>query len=107
MNRRGFLNTLLAGSVAIAIDPERLLYVPGQKTIFIPNPLMERWTNISGWAITDIPEGNYGLIQVTGTVSDVGLGKPKLFRYVRAKSNIHRNSFVSSRDVEWQYSFML
>jgi len=36
MNRRGFLATLLAGAAGFALDPERLLWVPGQKTIFLP-----------------------------------------------------------------------
>ena len=44
MDRRGFLNLLgLAGASAAAVaagalelDPERLLWVPGQKSIFLP-----------------------------------------------------------------------
>lgn len=36
MNRRAFLTTLAAGLAGAALDPERLLWVPGQKTIFIP-----------------------------------------------------------------------
>lgn len=36
MNRRAFLSTLAAGLAGAALDPERLLWVPGQKTIFIP-----------------------------------------------------------------------
>ena len=36
MNRRAFLGTLLAAAPVLALDPERLLWVPGQKTIFIP-----------------------------------------------------------------------
>ena len=35
LNRRGFLGTLLAGA---ALDPERLLWVPGKKLISIPKP---------------------------------------------------------------------
>ena len=41
MNRRGFLQTLaagLAGTVAAhTLDLERLLWVPGEKSIFIPS----------------------------------------------------------------------
>lgn len=37
MNRRGFLSTLLGGA-AMALDPERLLWVPGKKLISIPKP---------------------------------------------------------------------
>lgn len=37
MNRRGFLSLLGLGAAGLAIDPERLLWVPGQKTIFLPS----------------------------------------------------------------------
>lgn len=37
MNRRGFLTTLAAALTGAVLDPERLLWVPGQKTIFIPS----------------------------------------------------------------------
>ena len=36
MNRRGFLSALGALSAAFALDPERLLWVPGAKTVFLP-----------------------------------------------------------------------
>jgi hypothetical protein len=35
-NRRGFLKALTATAVAMTVDPERLLWVPGAKTIFLP-----------------------------------------------------------------------
>jgi hypothetical protein len=38
MNRREFLATVAAG-LAAAADPERLLWVPGKKKIFIPRPV--------------------------------------------------------------------
>ena len=38
MNRRGFLSTLLTTSIAAAFDPERLLWSPSRKKIFIPPP---------------------------------------------------------------------
>ena len=41
MNRRSFIGTLLG---ALAIDPERLLWVPGKKTIFIPRPAATEWS---------------------------------------------------------------
>ncbi len=37
MNRRFFLNMLGMASAALALDPERLLWVPGKKKIFIPS----------------------------------------------------------------------
>ena len=39
-SRRGFLGALLGGLAASAvIDPEKLLWVPGRKTISIPSPV--------------------------------------------------------------------
>ncbi len=37
MNRRNFLQFAAVG-LGMALDPERLLWVPGRKTIFIPPP---------------------------------------------------------------------
>jgi len=36
VNRRAFLATLAAGLAGSALDPERLLWVPGKKTIVLP-----------------------------------------------------------------------
>jgi hypothetical protein len=51
VNRRAFLSTLLAGSAGLVLDPERLLWVPGQKTIFLPSPIApvdwSAWTTIA------------------------------------------------------------
>jgi hypothetical protein len=38
MNRRGFLGALLGGVAALAVDEERLLWVPGKRLISIPKP---------------------------------------------------------------------
>jgi hypothetical protein len=38
MNRRQFLRATAAAVGAITLDPELALWVPGRKTIFIPNP---------------------------------------------------------------------
>jgi hypothetical protein len=43
MNRRLFLSTLGLAAAGMALDPERLLWVPGQKTIFLP-PVRSAWT---------------------------------------------------------------
>jgi hypothetical protein len=37
MNRRSFLRTLGLAAAGLTLDPERLLWVPGQKTIFLPS----------------------------------------------------------------------
>jgi hypothetical protein len=38
MNRRGFLGLLGLGTAGLVLDPERLLWVPGRRTIFLPHP---------------------------------------------------------------------
>lgn len=38
MNRRRFLASLGLGTAAMVLDPERLLWVPGAKRIFVPLP---------------------------------------------------------------------
>jgi hypothetical protein len=35
MNRRSFLKCLAGGAAGFALDPERLLWVPGQRTHFV------------------------------------------------------------------------
>lgn len=37
MNRRAFLGSLAAALVGATFDPERLLWVPGQRTFFLPS----------------------------------------------------------------------
>jgi hypothetical protein len=46
MNRRGFLSALIGSGLSAAVDPEKLLWTPGQRTIFIPparNVLTPQW----------------------------------------------------------------
>lgn len=38
MKRRDFLRFLLATPIALQLDVEKLLWVPGEKTIFLPPP---------------------------------------------------------------------
>jgi hypothetical protein len=40
MNRRSFLSSLLA---AATLDPERLLWIPGERTIFVPREPIQIW----------------------------------------------------------------
>lgn len=44
MNRRHFLNLAALGTAGMVLDPERLLWVPGQRTFFLPPA--------EGWAQT-------------------------------------------------------
>jgi len=101
MNRRGFLGSLLGGVAALALDPERLLWVPGAKKIFIPAaPVVPTWIvdmgyrqfihvrSEHGWkvgqvvmgaghpigvAISDVPAGHFGYLQVYGEAKVVAL----------------------------------
>jgi len=51
MNRRGFLGSLAAAISAATLDPEKLLWVPGKKTIFVPplnvNPTLDELNQIT------------------------------------------------------------
>lgn len=38
LNRRGFLSLFSAAAATAVVDPERLLWVPGRKSISIPKP---------------------------------------------------------------------
>lgn len=38
VGRRGFLKVLLGSAAALTLDPERLLWVPGARTFFLPSP---------------------------------------------------------------------
>ena len=40
MNRRDFLTQAAIAIAGMAIDPERLLWMPGQRTIFLPTPTL-------------------------------------------------------------------
>ncbi len=46
MNRRDFLAALIAGATQ---DPERLLWIPGRKTISIPAPITNRIIGPGGY----------------------------------------------------------
>lgn len=55
MNRRGFLQNAMLAAAALVVDPEKLLWTPGQKRIFIPKSPAA----ISVWTYYhyDIPSG--------------------------------------------------
>ncbi len=50
MKRRDFLRILLAAPIAATVDVEKLLWIPGEKTIFLPSVEI----------FEDIPEIMYG-----------------------------------------------
>lgn len=47
IGRRGFLEFLGAAGAGFVVDPERLLWVPGRKTIFVLPPLTS-WPALTG-----------------------------------------------------------
>ena len=51
MDRRHFLSALVAGTAGLALDPERLLWVPGQRTFFLP-PV--RYSSESNQIVIDV-----------------------------------------------------
>jgi hypothetical protein len=59
LSRRGFFGTLTAAVAGFALDPERLLWVPGQKTIFLPALTIYRGRNTfitPDWVTRDVCE---------------------------------------------------
>ncbi len=42
LSRRGMLAALIGGGMGMALDPEKLLWVPGKKMISIPTPQMQK-----------------------------------------------------------------
>lgn len=64
MNRRGFLQLATAAAASFALDPERLLWIPGQRTFFLPSPrpfvLVGDWV-VNGsrdYALVTTPDGS-------------------------------------------------
>ena len=47
LNRRQFIQAISAGTAAaLVFDPEKLLWVPGAKKIFIPPPRQLIWSSV-------------------------------------------------------------
>lgn len=55
MNRRGFLAAVSGAAAAFALDPERALWVPGRKKIFIPKPRVLPIVSVSQLSIEMAP----------------------------------------------------
>lgn len=74
MDRRWFLRALGAAAVGAVLDPEKLLWVPGQKTIFLPSPAVVQWNPLveagfdAGFVVGDVftMSGKYAINPVTG-----------------------------------------
>jgi len=58
MTRRDVLQMVMAGVAAMTLDPERLLWVPGTKTFFLPScspaPPLLQWRMIASHPATGI-----------------------------------------------------
>lgn len=69
MNRRGFLGFLGAAVVGAALDPEKLLWVPGRKLISIPPaPKVDAFSLLEIGDIIEI-EGRYAVNPVTRQIA--------------------------------------
>jgi len=91
VNRRGFLATLGAG---LALNPERLLWVPGKKLISIPKPI-----STQGWTVSDSVTVTEFWFRIPG---ETDWAKYSSVNGVERYPYIHRQPpFVTvSRDVE-------
>ena len=52
MNRRRFLGLTVAGAAGMLLDPERLLWVPGKKYVFLAQPKVKGVTIAQLVAVT-------------------------------------------------------
>lgn len=71
MRRRAFLGLLAASFAGVALDPERALWVPGAKTIFLPaaKPVLTTSSVLTAGDVFVIG-GVYALHPVTGYKTD-------------------------------------
>lgn len=73
MNRRGFLSSLGTITAGLVLDPERLLWVPGQKLISIPAP-----TKMVGEILFFSPQGIYGTEGIYFSVLSCVVSRPRM-----------------------------
>jgi hypothetical protein len=101
MNRRSFLTALGIGVTAATLDPEKLLWIPGKKTIFIPPAKVPEIAKlVVGFANGSIKAGNYGYVQVWGPVGGKTLDGPRLYRRVLALKDIWAGDLVNTDMVD-------
>ena len=118
MNRRGFLGVLSGLMASTVLDPERLLWVPDTKKIFIPASIVRPASQIIGMAVSSIKKGNYGFIQVWGPFQSLqnlidteslriaieGKGLQRIndgvYRYCRFDKDTTLGEVVTAQDVE-------
>jgi len=116
MDRRGFIGSLAAAAAALVLDPEKQLWRPEQKTIFIPKAAPVLVPEVS------TPASYYGWVQTHGEVSvrvdrsvkkytfqnhRVDPARPGMVGisishaiFVRCGEDIPRGSFVTWKDNE-------
>src|SRR3990167_8945304 len=91
MNRRSFLSMLGVGTAATIFDPERLLWVPGAKSIFIPKPYVPT-------TFVDVVNGVLGFCNgipiplkavVTDTIGPLFEDGGSLYRLIELKPDNH------------------
>ena len=63
MNRRHFLQFAAAATAGLVLDPERLLWVPGKKTIFLPSVRQATATEVMALASDRLRKGDVFTIE--------------------------------------------
>lgn len=96
MNRRGFLGALTALAGTMTLDPERLLWVPGQKKTFTAaiEPLTSQWILVAGWS-----PAHLDLEDLRGVhIDEQGLAMARLgnsiFLHCQVKGNVKPGEFL-------------
>ena len=68
MNRRGFIAGLFGAAGALTLDPERLLWVPGARRIFIPPPAIVDYRMLipPGMTLFEVPDISPAWLTIPG-----------------------------------------
>lgn len=92
MNRRSFLGLGAAATAVMVLDPERLLWVPGAKTFFLPSQDLVQATTLEDalriGLIARVPNGHGGWADLNVVLA--GEGRTLTERVVREADAIRR-----------------
>jgi hypothetical protein len=90
MNRRSFLRLAGVAAAGFALDPERLLWVPGRKTFFLPpsKPIIPNPILLDGWTAAMAP-----MLKKGDVITIEGLGETWIVNEVVNNSEVHVGPF--------------
>ncbi len=97
MNRRGFLGSLATFAAALTLDPEKLLWRPEAKTIFLPttSPLSYGWTMVQGPAWDRLSQAElYSSIMPPDDELTMLKAKGGIYMYTRVRGNVESGDIV-------------